>query len=100
MKKQTLNIFFADLYNENHLFELYCRKYNPSGKDKDDFIKAPFPVKLHDVLQGYTPSQNKSAYAKLCSKLGVYCDPEKVASEKKIKAALKELVQSYYAELK
>ena len=99
-KKQTLNIFVADLYNENHLFELYCSKNNPSKEDKDDFLKAPFPAKLHDVLQGHTPSENKCAYAKLCSKLGVYCDADKVTTNKKIKVNLKDLVLSHYEELK
>lgn len=99
-KKQALNIFMADLYNENHLFALYCNKADPSEDEKDDFINAPFPDRLHDVLGCHTMSENKAAYAKLCSDLGVYCDPEKVASEKKIKAALKELVWEYYAEIK
>ena len=95
-----MNIFVAELYNDNHLYELYCNKSNPSEDEKDDFINAAFPDKLHDVLGCHTPSENKSAYAKLCSDLGVYCDSEKVSSEKKIKAALKELVLSYYAEIK
>ena len=98
--KQVLNIFGVDLYNENHLFELYCSKNNPSDEDKDDFMKAPFSAKLHDVLQGHTPSENKCAYAKLCSELGVYCDPKKMTSGKRIQVNLKELVQSHYAKLK
>lgn len=99
-KNQAMNIFMAELYNEDHLFELYCSKSDPSEDEKDDFINAPFHDKLHDVLGCHTMSENKSAYVKLCSDLGVYCDPEKVASEKKIKAALKELVLEYYAEIK
>ena len=99
-KKQKMNIFVAELYNPDHLFELFCNKLDPSEDEKEDFINAAFADKLHDVVGSHTMSENKSAYVKLCSELGVYCDSEKVSSEKKIKAALKELVLSYYAQIK
>lgn len=99
-KNQTLNIFVAKLYSDDHLFELYCNKANPTEEEKDDFLNASFPNKLHDVLAYHKPSENKSAYVKLCAELGVYCDTDKVKTESKIKAAIKELVVPYYEEIK
>lgn len=99
-KKQELNIFVAQLYNDDHLFELYCNKSNPTDDEKDDFIKASFSDRLHDVLACHTPSENKSAYVKLCSELNVYCDSEKVATNGKIKAAIKELIVPYYEQMR
>ena len=98
-QKQPLNIFMADLYNPGHLLESFCNKKNPSNEERVDFMKAPFSAQLDDVLQGHTPSENKSAYAKLCSELGEYCDPKKVATARKIQVNLKDLVILQYEEL-
>ena len=73
---------------------------NPTEKEKDDFLNAVFPNKLHVVLAYHTPSENKSVYVKLCAELGVYCDSEKVKTDSKIKAAMKELVLPYYEDIK
>jgi hypothetical protein len=99
-KKQTLNIFVAKLYSPEHLYELYCNKAKPTDEEKGHFLNAAFPDKLHDVLAFHTPSENKSAYVKLCAELEVFCDPEKVKTESKIKAAIKELVLPYYEKIR
>ena len=98
-QKQPLNIFMADLYNPGHLLELFCNKNNPSNEERVDFMEAPFSAQLDDVLQGHTPSENKCAYAKLCSELGEYCDPKKVTTKGRIQANLKDLVTSHYEKL-
>ena len=99
-ENRNLNIFVAKLYSDDDLFDLYCNKANPSIEEKDDFVNAAFKHKLHDVLSFHTPSENKSAYVKLCAELDVYCDAEKVKTESKTKAAIKELVLPYYEQLR
>ena len=98
-QKQPLNIFMANLYNPGHLLELFCIKNNPSDEERVDFMAAPFSAILDDVLQAITPSENKCAYAKLCSELGEYCDPKKVTTKGRIQANLKDLVISHYEKL-
>ena len=88
------------MYSTEHLYELYCDRATPTDEEKDDFLNAAFPDQLHDVLAHHTPSENKSAYVKLCAELEVYCDPEKVKTESKIKSAIKELVLPYYEKMR
>ena len=98
-QKQPLNIFVADLYDPNHLLELFCNKNNPSDEERVDFTEASFSAQLEDVLQAHTPSENKCANAKLCSELGKYCDPKKLMTKGKTQASLKDLVLSQYEKL-